>query len=238
LFLDRDSRLIAVVTPLLLATRNAHKAHEFRELLGHDFNVIDLRAFPAIAPPNETGRTFEGNATLKAIAVSRNREIQDRHLLVLADDSGIEVDALGGAPGVFSARYAGENATDRDNIDKLLRELSQTRNRAAHFRCVLALARDCKVLLTAQGVVAGTILDRPRGAHGFGYDPVFVPGGFDQTFAELAPELKNQISHRARAARELRVALQCALDQGFGGCGGGGGGGPGCPPPGPAAVRI
>jgi len=120
-----------------------------------------------------------------------------------------------------------------------LREVSHTRNRAARFRCVLALAQYGKLLKTFEGVVTGEIAEVPRGTHGFGYDPVFVPAGFDQTFAELALEVKNQISHRARAARQLRVALVTDLDQGFGGCGGGGGGGaPGCPPPGPAAVRI
>jgi XTP/dITP diphosphohydrolase len=238
---------------LLLATRNRHKAREFRELLGHDFNVFDLSAFPGIALPEETGRTLEKNAILKAVAVSRDQTVQDRHLLVLADDSGLEVDALRGAPGVFSARYAGENASDRENIDKLLREIAEVwRNlkscaaevenlyhfRAARFRCVLALARDGKILNTFEGMVGGDIADGPRGAHGFGYDPVFVPAGFDQTFGELPSELKNQVSHRARAVRELRIALLSALNQGFGGGGGGDGGGPGCPPPGAAAVRI
>jgi XTP/dITP diphosphohydrolase len=191
---------------LLLATRNARKAREFRELLGDAFNLVDLSALTDIALPEETGRTFEENAILKVIAASR--AVKDRHLRVVADDSGLEVDAVGGAPGVFSARYAGANATDRENIDKLLRELSQAPNRAAHFRCVLAVAREGKVLQTFEGVVHGMIVDRPRGSLGFGYDPVFVPAGFDQTFAELGPEVKNQISHRARAARQLRAALE------------------------------
>jgi XTP/dITP diphosphohydrolase len=193
---------------LLLATRNPHKTREFHELLSSDLNLLDLSASPGISLPEETGRTFEENAIRKAVAVSKHRDLHDRHLLVLADDSGLEVDALDGAPGVFSARYAGENATDRENIGKLLRELSQTRNRAARFRCVLALARNGEVLKTFEGGVDGMIVDLPRGSRGFGYDPVFVPAGFDQTFAELAPEVKNRISHRARAARQLRVALQ------------------------------
>ncbi|HET9419392.1 MAG TPA: RdgB/HAM1 family non-canonical purine NTP pyrophosphatase [Chthoniobacterales bacterium] len=223
---------------ILLATRNRNKLREFRDCFGRDFKVSDLSAFPAVALPEETGHTFAENAALKAVGVSQHRQLQDQHLLVLADDSGLEVDALGGAPGVFSARYAGENATDRDNVDKLLSELSQTRNRAARFRCALALARNSELLKTVEGTVDGMIVDVPRGSCGFGYDPVFVPAGFDQTFAELSSEVKNQISHRADAARQLRRTLQAALDQGFGGCGGGGGGGPGCPPPGPAAVRI
>jgi XTP/dITP diphosphohydrolase len=197
---------------ILLATRNRHKLREFRELLGRGFKVSDLSAFPAITLPQETGHTFAENAALKAVGVSQHRQLQDQHLLVLADDSGLEVDALGGAPGVFSARYAGENANDQENIDKLLRELSQTRNRAARFRCVLALARNGEVLKTSEGAVDGMIVDVPRGSRGFGYDPVFVPAGCDQTFAQLAPEVKNQISHRAKAARQLRGTLQTVLD--------------------------
>jgi XTP/dITP diphosphohydrolase len=213
---------------LLLATRNPHKAREFRQLLGHDFSLLDLSAFPDIALPEETGRTFEENAILKAVAVSRDRTVQDRDLLVVADDSGLEVDALGGAPGIFSARYAGENATDQENIEKLIRELSerwrtfascvaQVQNlrhfRAARFRSVLALARDGRLLETFEGVVEGSIVDPPRGAHGFGYDPVFVPVGFDEAFAELRPELKNQISHRARAVAALRKKLHDLANQ-------------------------
>jgi len=130
---------------LLLATRNAHKMREFRELLGPGFDVIDLSSFPEIAIPEETGRTFEENATLKAIAASKQLPS-----LVITDDSGLEVEALGGAPGIFSARYAGENAGDVSNVDKLLRELRKqniaTEKRSARFRCVIALAQNGKVL--------------------------------------------------------------------------------------------
>lgn len=213
---------------LLLATHNAHKAREFRELLGQNFDVIDLSAFPEIALPKEAGRTFEENAILKAVAVSQHRPVQDRHLFVLADDSGLEVKALGGAPGIFSARYAGENATDKENVSKLLRELSLKRDRAARFRCALALAREGKLLKTFEGVVDGAIVDLVRGSGGFGYDPVFVANGSDKTFGELSPELKNQISHRARAVRKFRAALQSReTSQGFGGGGGAPGGAPG-----------
>jgi len=198
---------------LLLATRNADKTREFRELLGHDFEVIDLSSFPEIPIPEETGRTFKENATLKAIAASQDRPAFARlrrgeHLLVIADDSGLEVDALDGAPGIYSARYAGENASAGDSISKLLRELS-ARNiadekRSARFRCVTALAQNGKLLGTFEGAVEGNVVDPPRGNGGFGYDPVFEPTGFEQTFAEMPPELKNKISHRAQAIAALR----------------------------------
>lgn len=192
---------------LLLASRNPHKTRELRELLGKDFNLVDLSACSNIALSKETGSTFAENAILKARKLS-----QDRHLLVIADDSGLEIDALGGAPGIYSARYAGENASDAENVNKLLCEL-RTRNvpaekRPAHFRCMIALAKNGKVLGTFEGVVEGNIVDPPRGSGGFGYDPVFQPTGFKQTFAEMAPELKNKISHRAKAIAGLRAALR------------------------------
>jgi XTP/dITP diphosphohydrolase len=202
---------------LLLATRNRHKSREFRELLGHDFEVIDLSSFPEITMPEETGRTFKENATLKAIAVSRNRPAfaklrRGGHLLVVADDSGLEVDALGSAPGIYSARYGGENASDAENIDKLLRELGAesvaAEKRSARFRCVIALAQNGKLLGAFEGVVEGSIVDPPRGTGGFGYDPVFQPNGFDQTFGEMSPESKNKISHRGKSIAALREALR------------------------------
>jgi XTP/dITP diphosphohydrolase len=193
---------------LLLATRNAHKAREFRELLGDDFNVRDLSALPEITVPEETGGTFAENARLKAIAVS-----QDRQSFVLADDSGLEVDALGGRPGVFSARYAGEGATDTENVEKLLREMKRAgalkpSQRQARFRCVLALARAAKLLGLFSGVVEGTIVDLARGSAGFGYDPAFLPNGYAKTFGELPARVKNQISHRAQAVQAFRAAMK------------------------------
>jgi XTP/dITP diphosphohydrolase len=197
--------------PLFLATRNANKTREFRELLGEDFDVHDLSFFDEMAIPKESGRTFEENAILKAVAASQDRRVQDRHLLVVADDSGLEVDALGGAPGIFSARYAGETASDKENIDKLLSELARRNapldQRSARFRCVIALARESELLGKFEGVVEGLIVDLPRGSLGFGYDPIFVPNGFDKTFGELPIELKNRISHRARAIRAFRAGL-------------------------------
>jgi XTP/dITP diphosphohydrolase len=186
---------------LLLASRNAHKTREFAEILGNGFEVSDLCAATS-RPIEETGRTFEENAILKAIAVS-----QDRHLLVVADDSGLEVDALDGAPGVFSARYAGPNATDQENVDKLLAELREKEPRTARFRCVIALARAGELLGTFEGVAEGVIVDLARGSAGFGYDPVFMPKGFEQTFGELSAAIKNRISHRAKAIAKLRKAL-------------------------------
>lgn len=191
---------------LLLATRNPNKTREFHELLGRAFDVSDLSSFPEIAIPEETGRTFEDNATLKAIAASKKLPS-----LVIADDSGLEVDALGGAPGIFSARYAGENAGHVPNVNKLLRELRKRNiageKRSARFRCVIALAQNGKLLGVFEGFVEGKIVDPPRGSGGFGYDPIFEPKGFDQTFAEMAPEMKNKISHRGKAIAALREAF-------------------------------
>jgi XTP/dITP diphosphohydrolase len=187
---------------IILATRNPHKTREFQELFTRQFAIGDLSAYPQISPPPETGSTFEENAALKALGVS-----QQLSGPIIADDSGLEVDALDGEPGIYSARYAGEDATDQQNIEKLLRELSARHvaadARSARFRCSIALARDGKLLGIFTGVVPGKIVDLPRGHGGFGYDPVFQPDGFELTFAQMLPELKNRISHRAQAAEQL-----------------------------------
>jgi len=197
---------------LLLATRNAHKTREFAEILGKDFAVSDLSSVQGAPEIKETGGSFEENATLKALAVSQLRSASGG--LVVADDSGLEVDALKGAPGIYSARYAGENASDEANVEKLLRTLSRQNlpasKRVARFRCVIALARAGKLLGTFEGLVEGAIVDPTRGRNGFGYDPIFVPEGFDRTFAELPAEIKNKISHRAKAIARLREALRSA----------------------------
>jgi len=195
------------VVDLILATRNAHKSREFQELLGGQFEIADLSSFPAFEVPEETGSTFEQNAILKAVSVSKTI-----NKLIVADDSGLEVDALGGKPGIYSARYAGERSTDAANIDKLLRELKSAARRSARFRCVIVLARASKVVGAFLGVVEGEIVDPPRGTSGFGYDPVFQPTGFKETFAEMPPELKNKISHRAKAIAALRKALRALGD--------------------------
>src|SRR3984893_1073802 len=187
---------------IILATHNPHKTREFQELFTRQFAIGDLSAYPQISPPPETGSTFEENAALKALGVS-----QQLSGPIIADDSGLEVDALDGEPGLYSARYAGEDATDQRNIEKLLRELSVRHvaadARSARFRCSIALARDGKLLGIFTGVVPGKIVDLPRGHGGFGYDPVFQPDGFELAFAQMLPELKNRISHRAQAAEQL-----------------------------------
>lgn len=189
-----------------MATRNAHKTREIQHILGSGFSVRDLRAYPQISEIIETGTSFEENAKLKALGVSTKLPG-----LVIADDSGLEVDALGGAPGIHSARYAGANATNTEKIDKLLEELARVRakndSRRARFHCLLALARNGEVLGVFEGTAEGEITERPRGSRGFGYDPIFVPKGFERTFGELGPAEKNQLSHRARALEKLRTFL-------------------------------
>ena len=189
---------------LLLATRNSHKTREFAEILGDQFEVCDLANAAELPVVEESGITFEANAILKAVEASKHCPG-----LVVADDSGLEVDALQGAPGIYSARYAGEHATDATNVAKLLGRLAECDPglHSARFRCSLALAQGGKVLETFEGVVEGTIVDAPRGRAGFGYDPVFQPRGFEQTFGELSPAEKDRISHRARAIQSLRAAL-------------------------------
>ena len=191
---------------LIVATRNRNKTREIQQILGPKFELRDLTAYPEISEIVESGKSFEENAKLKAIAVSK--ELSG---LVIADDSGLEVAALDGAPGIYSARYAGDKATDKENINRLLGELgrigAQRNQRRARFRCVLALARNGQMLGTFEGVAEGAIVDQPRGSRGFGYDPIFVPNGFGHTFAELPVELKNRISHRAQAIRALAAKL-------------------------------
>jgi XTP/dITP diphosphohydrolase len=197
---------------LIVATRNADKTRELQQILGSEFTVRDLHAYPEISEIAETGTSFEENAKLKALAVSRKFPG-----LVIADDSGLEVDALGGAPGIYSARYAGANATTKERIDKLLEELARVdpakEQRGARFRCVLALAGNGEVLGIFEGIVDGQIVDRPRGSRGFGYDPIFVPNGFQQTLGQLEPAEKNQLSHRARALEKLRAFLNSLPSQ-------------------------
>ena len=189
---------------LLIATQNAHKTTEIAALLGPAWAVSDLNAHPDIPAPEETGETFAENAAIKALAASRLFPG-----LVLADDSGLEVDALGGAPGVRSARYAGPQATDADNRAQLLTALAGVpgKERTARFRCVLVLAEGGEPRATFDGTVEGTILDAERGDGGFGYDSLFVPDGFCETFAQLPAATKNTLSHRGRAMDKARAFL-------------------------------
>ena len=189
---------------LVVATGNAHKTAEIAAMLGARFDEVrDLRAFPDLPPADETGATFAENAALKALAISRALPA----MLVLADDSGIEVDALDGCPGVYSARYAGPGATDADNRRKLLAELeaegARGKARTARFRCVLVLARGGEILHSCDGAVEGILANGEKGAGGFGYDSLFIPEGYCETFGQLPESTKNAFSHRARAMEKL-----------------------------------
>lgn len=178
---------------VIIATRNVHKVEEIRAILT-DWEVQDLSVI--IDPPEveETGSTFLENAALKARAISVLTDA-----LVISDDSGLEVDALNGEPGVYSSRYAGEDGNDGLNNKKLLRELQGETNRCARFRCVICVARKGEILSDFSGVVEGRILETVQGEGGFGYDPLFVPDGYEKSFAELGEGVKNGLSHRARA---------------------------------------
>jgi XTP/dITP diphosphohydrolase len=197
------------VRQVVLASANRGKQREFAALLGgHGIELLLQDSF-GIAGAAETGTTFEANALLKARHAARLSRLP-----ALADDSGLEVDALGGRPGVHSARYAGESTGDADNNAKLLGELAgvAAADRGARYRCVLALVRDASDAspLLARGVWEGSIALEPAGDLGFGYDPLFIPDGFTQRAAELPTELKNRLSHRASAAVELLRLMQQA----------------------------
>jgi len=195
----------APANPLLVSTRNAYKVAEIRAILGRRFLVSDLTSLPEMPEVEETGDTFEENAALKAVAASRHFDGW-----VIADDSGLEVDALGGAPGVRSARYAGEQSNAAANNDLLLRQLLPFRGpeRSARFRCVIVLARNGQKAAAFSGAVEGAIADSPHGEAGFGYDPLFVPEGCRETFAQLGAGIKNGLSHRARALQALENWLK------------------------------
>ena len=187
---------------LVVGTYNAGKIKELNELLaGLPVELFGLERFGNVRDVEETGATFTENAILKAKDYARQTGFW-----ALSDDSGLEVDALGGAPGVYSARYAGENANDAERIEKLLEELAETGDKArrACFVCVMALADETgEICFLAEGVCEGKIAEKMRGANGFGYDPVFVPQGFKQTFGELSSTVKGEISHRARAIKKI-----------------------------------
>lgn len=190
---------------LVVATHNSHKTDEIRDMLDRHFDeVIDLNAFSEISPAIEDGETFEDNSKIKALHAAKH--LQD--CSVLADDSGLEVDALGGSPGVYSARYAGESATDAENRAKLLSSMEGMTNRSGRFRCVLALASGDKVLHLASGAVEGTIATQERGENGFGYDSLFIPEGHEKTFGELSSETKHSMSHRACALGKMLQHLK------------------------------
>ena len=184
------------------ATSNPGKLCEFRLALQDHFDVQPVPGLAGIAPPEETGATFEANAIAKALYYSKFCGDP-----VFADDSGLAVDALDGAPGVFSARYAGPGATDAGNNRLLLAHMQGIENRAARFVCVIALARGGELLHTFRGEVEGTLASEPRGPNGFGYDPLFFYPPFGHTFGESPLARKMKVSHRARALAQLREWL-------------------------------
>ena len=192
---------------LLLATSNPNKLREIRALLNvPGLEILGALDFPDMPEVVEDGDTFEANAVKKARAMS-----QVSGTWALADDSGLEVDALNGEPGVYSARYAGEVASSSDNNRKLLSALEGVENRAARFRCVLALVSPEGTARTLAGACEGSIAFEPRGDGGFGYDPLFIPEGHDRVFAEMSGEEKNKLSHRGRALAKARVAWKDLL---------------------------
>jgi XTP/dITP diphosphohydrolase len=208
------------MTTLLIATRNAHKVGEIRAILGDSFHYLTLNDFPGAPAVIEDADTFAGNAAKKALELAHHVSgLTNSKLFILADDSGLEVDALNGAPGVHSARYAAldkkGNATDAANRAKLLKELKNIpeTKRIARFRCVLAL-----VEFNPQSAIGnpqffdrsceGKIISSEQGSNGFGYDSLFVPEGFNQTFGELPEDVKNRLSHRAKALAKLKAAFQ------------------------------
>lgn len=197
---------------IIFATNNQHKLDEIRAILGSSFEVVSLSDIGCHEDIPETGDTLEDNALQKA------QYIFDKyHLDVFADDTGLEVDALNGAPGVYSARYAGDGHDSEANMQKLLAELGDNDQRKARFRTVIALIENrdvcpcgctsIKQIHRFEGIVDGEIIREKRGGEGFGYDPIFQPEGYSQTFAELGLDIKNHISHRARATQKLAKYL-------------------------------
>lgn len=189
---------------LILATKNNGKVKEIREFFkGMKIELLSLNDYPEVEDIPETGDTFEENAWIKAKAVYDKLQV-----CTLADDSGLEVDYLNGRPGVYSARYAGENTNDENNRKKLLHEIKQVadHNRTARFICVMILYDGIKKNIF-KGVCEGKITESVRGSDGFGYDPLFVPEAYDKTFAELDMETKNRISHRGKALEQLKEYL-------------------------------
>ena len=187
---------------LVVATNNAHKLEEISAILGNEMELLSLKDIHCNADIPETADTLEGNARQKAMYIHENYGMD-----CFADDTGLEVEALDGAPGVFSARYAGDGHDSEANMQKLLKELEGKENRKAQFRTAICLIMESKEYLF-EGIVKGHIIEEKRGGAGFGYDPIFVPEGYDQTFAELGNDVKNTISHRARAVEKLCAFLK------------------------------
>lgn len=192
---------------LVIGSSNVHKIREFRAMLKKlaHFDILSLIDFPQYVPPLETGISFEENAILKA-----EHAAKELNHWVLADDSGLVVPALNGAPGIFSRRYAGEHATDKENRQKLLKQLEHVQeiHRQAYFECWIALASPEGVKKTSKGVSEGIIVEKEKGSLGFGYDSIFVKHEYGKTFAELEEETKNRISHRRKALEKILPFLE------------------------------
>ena len=187
---------------LVFATNNAHKLEEVMAILGHKVEILSLKDIHCEVDIPETANTLEGNAELKTAYILENYQLD-----CFGDDTGLEVEALQGEPGVYSARYAGEGHNSEDNMHKLLQNLQGVTNRKAQFRTAISLLIDGESYLF-EGIVKGEITQEKQGDAGFGYDPIFMPEGYDQTFAALGKEIKNQISHRALAVNKLCKFLQ------------------------------
>lgn len=195
---------------LIIATKNAGKAKEFQQFFAQlHIRVKSLLDFDDLPDVEETGTTFAENARIKAETIA---ELLD--MPVLADDSGLEIDALQGRPGIYSARYAGEDKDDEANIRKVLEEMQSVpmEQRTARFVCVLALAEKGKETVITEGYCEGKIALHPAGENGFGYDPIFIPEGYTNTLAELNPSVKQEISHRRHAMDQLQALLQQSKD--------------------------
>lgn len=183
---------------LVIATRNAHKTGEIRAMIGDRFEVLDANAFSDFPEIEETGTTFLENARLKAEGISAHVDGW-----VLSDDSGLEVDALDGAPGVWSSSYGGEEGNHAKNNARLMEEMAGSEDRLARFRCTMVLARGGKEQANFSGTVEGSLIGTLRGTGGFGYDPLFIPNGYSETFSELGDAVKNTLSHRSRALEQV-----------------------------------
>jgi XTP/dITP diphosphohydrolase len=190
---------------LIIATRNAHKTAEIRDLIGKRYEVLDVTAFPECPEIEETGATFLENARLKAEGIS---QVLDGW--VLSDDSGLEVDALDGAPGVWSSSFGGEEGNHAKNNARLLKEMAGKTDRRARFRCTMVLARNGREQAHFSGSVEGHIIDAPRGDQGFGYDPLFIPDDYEETFSQLGGEVKGLLSHRSRALAKAVKFLEAS----------------------------
>jgi len=195
---------------LVIASTNIHKIREFRAMLKSfpRFDLLSLCDFPQYVPPEETGQTFEENAVLKAVHASKTL-----HRWVIADDSGLVVPALNGAPGIYSARYAGNNATDLDHRKKLLEQMRHLleEDRNAYYECCIAVASPTGMKKCTRGTCEGTLLSQERGGSGFGYDPLFVKHGYNKSFAELEESTKNRISHRRKALDKILLSIGSLL---------------------------